>query len=44
MANFIFQTRALRRGRMVVRIGILLFVVLMTVLVASLVHGVRGIY
>lgn len=43
MANFFFRTSMLRSGRTIVRVGILLFLALVTVLVASLVHGVRGI-
>lgn len=44
MVEFFFRTGMFRRGRTVARIGILLFVALMAVLLASLVHGVRGIY
>lgn len=42
MANFFFRTCMLRSGRTIARVGILLFLALMTVLLASLVHGVRG--
>jgi hypothetical protein len=43
MANFFFRTATFRRSRTIVRVGILLFLLLVTVLVASVVHGVRGI-
>ncbi len=43
MANFFFRS-TFRRGRKVVRIGIVLYLALLGVLLASIVQGVRGIY